>query len=587
MRDTLGLPMSDSHHSPRGSGPYAQFVGALAPSGRIGSVRASLTRTLGQHGGGLVHDSPTALLYVLGSDAWGEGNLLCADEELRLVVGEPLFTPAVGQQKRVEMLEAIASQAPGALPRTLSDCHGSFAGVRIQGSRTELFTDKLGLRPIHVYYGANGVHLYGSSRTLLLQVVRAAGMPITADERGVAEWIAWNFCLGERTPWHEVRRLREATIVCLDAGGDAAAACYHTWRSQPETALDLQTAANMVFAAMQDAVRCRLKAMPALGRQLAFLSGGMDSRFVVASLRDQTSDSVVTMNIAPAGSLDAYLGNLAAVALGTAHRYVPAQDGLASAMDQATAACQTELGQTQPSLWWSGDGGSVGLGHVYLSADMCRIGVDALPAPELARLIMEFNRRGVSGKALAPAYRTLVGLPVRGVEDELRRLRHVEPRRLAFAFMLFNDQQRHLDAHYDRLHERAFDLVLPFFDARLLELVMRIPVGLMLQHRLYNAIFAAHPMGAVAWQAYPGHEPCPHPLPPGLRHQWSDGWHSRAQWARVRRRRACQALGGLLGAPPQLDRINVMAAALATWTGLRDLSYVLKEAHCVNVGFRP
>lgn len=567
------------------AGSHAQFVGVLGREDRTAGLRDILSQVVGGNSGHIVYNGAQVLLGVLGRDAWQGPNLARDEDGLQLILGEPLYTPASSQRARTDLLRALKDPAPDALARSLRDCHGSFAGLRIRGAHVDLFSDKLGLRPVYLYTGAGGVFVYSSSRTLLVQIVRAAGLATTPDDRGIAEWIAWSYSLADRTPWREVRRLREATVARLDAESGEWRESYHTWGAPTDPTLDLPSAARLVFEKFQLAVRCRHDAMPTRARQLAFLSGGMDSRFVVASLMSQLGQPPVTMNIAPPGSLDAHLGNLAAQTLGTEHRYVPAQDGWAPAMDRATAACQAELGLPEPSLWWSGDGGSVGLGHVYLSEDMCHTGTDAPREADLARRILEFNRRRVLGRSLAPSCRDMIDMPRRGVEEELRRLQHMPAQRRAFAFFLFNDQQRHLDAHYDRLHERAFDLILPFFDARLLEAVMQIPVAHMLRHKLYNLIFAEHPMGSMAWQPYPGHEPCPHPLPADLRQQWRDGWYTAEQRAAMRRRDAVQALRCLIGAPPQLDRLNVLAAALATWTGLRDLSYVLTEAQRVCAGF--
>jgi hypothetical protein len=59
---------------------------------------------------------------------------------------------------------------------------------------------------------------------------------------------------------------------------------------------------------------------------------------------------------------------------------------------------------------------------------------------------------------------------------------------------------------------------------------LRHPLDRLVRHRLYNRLMQFMPptARAVPWQAYPGSEPCPLPLPPGIGTQWQT-WHSPAR----------------------------------------------------------
>jgi hypothetical protein len=101
-------------------------------------------------------------------------------------------------------------------------------------------------------------------------------------------------------------------------------------------------------------------------------------------------------------------------------------------------------------------------------------------------------------------------------------------------------------------------------------------------HRLYNAALRFFPsiVSAVPWQTYPGHEPCPIPLPVGAIDQWGD-----PQKEIVRRERRAGILGEaarLVRASdfpaPILNRGHVAAAGLLHWLGRGDYAYVMDYA---------
>ena len=82
------------------------------------------------------------------------------------------------------------------------------------------------------------------------------------------------------------------------------------------------------------------------------------------------------------------------------------------------------------------------------------------------------------------------------------------------------------------------------------------------------------------WQAYPGHEPCPIPVPDGLRGQW-DGWHGKEENRALLRENL--AIGEKVLSDsrfPQwlLDRKILRLAVWFTRLGLSDYSYLFKAA---------
>jgi hypothetical protein len=85
---------------------------------------------------------------------------------------------------------------------------------------------------------------------------------------------------------------------------------------------------------------------------------------------------------------------------------------------------------------------------------------------------------------------------------------------------------------------------------------------------------------AVPWQAYPGHEACPLPVPGELAYQWDDSF--QAEEAASQKRKTVEQAFELLRSNDFPDRIlNKRNVRLATWIhsrGWRDYRYAIEAA---------
>jgi hypothetical protein len=278
------------------------------------------------------------------------------------------------------------------------------------------------------------------------------------------------------------------------------------------------------------------------------------------------------------------LGQRAADFFETRHYALPATTvWLSKSIDDGVERVRAKHQEQQNTLWWSGDGGSVCLGHVYLTEKSCPS--QATPARIIAQALIDHNNWRISARALKRTSRYLCDLPIQGLIAELDRYSHLPVEKQAYAFLLFNDQRRHLDYHYRTLDQRSHDLILPFFDDRFIQSVFDTPTEHLLEHRLYNHLFSQHlpPTHCIPWQAYPGHEPCPFENNAPGRYQW-DEWASASSLRAARRRASREAIKMLLGGKvaPQLSTFTVALAATATYLGIKDLRYMLKTAATLN-----
>jgi hypothetical protein len=153
-----------------------------------------------------------------------------------------------------------------------------------------------------------------------------------------------------------------------------------------------------------------------------------------------------------------------------------------------------------------------------------------------------------------------------------------------------HDQRRHLGLHFEDVDLHRLEFHLPFYDADVITLVAAAPADYGVGHRLYNAALPYFPemVSAVAWQTYPGHEPCPIPLPQDAIDQWGDRQRDIAR--RERRagilRQAIRLIRASEFPAAILERRYVAAAGLLHWLGRGDYSYVMDYANSFSQFYR-
>lgn len=497
-------------------------------------------------------------LFGATTDRWPGSAILIDAQSITLVLGEPLLVENATPTPRAQSLSRISLLFSESQPAVLTDTHGSYCGLHYHRKTgvLHLFTDKVGLRGLFIADLGKTV-LFSSTLDPLLQLAEPY---TTTDEAAVAETIAFGHPLGDRTRLQACKRLLEAQMMRCTPTGHARKQ-YHNWIADINHTQSLDTATDNINSAFAQAVKDRLAVCPA-DNTFAFLSGGMDSRLIVNALCAEGKHPV-TLNVAPSVTQDALLGQLAADYFGTKHHTIPATTiSLTRAIDNGVRQICVGHSKTAGRLWWSGDGGSVGLGHVYLTTTSCPEG--EMPPEGIAHTLIDQNNWRISERALKREWCHLCEQPVIGVIEELKRYNHLPPEKRAYAFLLFNNQRRHLDTHFQSLETREHELILPFFYDRLLQVIFKTPIKYLLYHHLYNNLFSRHlpKTHDVAWQVYPGHEACPHPAPQEGRYQW-DSWADRTSIRRAQRAAARKALSTLRGrkVAPQISRAAMSAAA--------------------------
>ena len=155
-----------------------------------------------------------------------------------------------------------------------------------------LVRDRFGKKPL--YYSAGPKGLYFGSE---LKCLRAAGVPLEIDDEALRLYFQFNYIPDPLSPYRNVRKLPPGSWLICDRDGNIRQGKY--WKMPvpaeiPDPALSEEDARRQVREMFDESVRIRMIADVPLG---AFLSGGIDSSSVVASMALQSREPVKTFSI--------------------------------------------------------------------------------------------------------------------------------------------------------------------------------------------------------------------------------------------------------------------------------------------------
>jgi len=179
--------------------------------------------------------------------------------------------------------------------RCVERLRGMFAFVLWDRNRQTLFMarDRLGVKPLHYALLPDGTLLFGSE---LKSLLAHGGMSRTLDPLAVEEYFALGYVAEPRTIFTQARKLPPAHTLTLRRG-EPLAEPREYWDvrftlGNPNT---LAEASAELQQRLQESVRLRMISEVPLG---AFLSGGVDSSAVVATMAGLSPEPVDTCSIA-------------------------------------------------------------------------------------------------------------------------------------------------------------------------------------------------------------------------------------------------------------------------------------------------
>jgi len=499
-------------------------------------------------------------------------------DAVTVITGEPYWNGTIPDgYSRFYDLQKISEQLRKANIGFLKDCHGSYSVCHYDKAdqRLILAADKLGVRPI--YYVVNNNVLFFASALRIFEGIDF--IPKRFNLPAFVEASVFGVALGSKTRYCDIEVLRDAQYILGDNSG-LNSAFYFRWEEIQPSDIGLDAIKKECYEIFRDAVSIRSSRDTVA---LAFLSGGLDSRSVV-SILDDLGKKVFAFNFSLPGEKDEAYGRQYAEKLGieyhSEHRPVEGQSTWQLVSDKLARLDRSTLEQVKnPRLIFSGDGGSVGMGHVYLSHDLLEAhrggGVESA---------MDFflSRRKFPDRIFKSRAKEIIrAVPRDSLTKEMNELSGVPPGRDFFLFLLRNDQRRHLHDFWENIDLVQVEFLEPFYDARLLSLAASSPIEPFIGHRFYYDWLDLFPSGttSVPWQAYPGHIPCPIES----EDEYISQWDNYPKIQRTIKEQSYRKFRDVLFAKDfpyyLVNRFMLYAAVAAHKLNLRDVAYIFNLAH--------
>ncbi|WP_374243277.1 XrtA/PEP-CTERM system amidotransferase [Zoogloea sp.] len=153
--------------------------------------------------------------------------------------------------------------------------------------------DRLGVKPFYYAILDDGTLVFGSELKVLMQ---HPGLDRRIDPHAVEEYFALGYVAEPRTIFMGAKKLQPAETLCIRRGQPIPAPkTYWDVRFTLDNPLSLADATAELTERLRESVRLRMIADVPLG---AFLSGGVDSSAVVATMAGLSADPVNTCSIA-------------------------------------------------------------------------------------------------------------------------------------------------------------------------------------------------------------------------------------------------------------------------------------------------
>lgn len=514
--------------------------------------------------------------------AFGEvGYHVSSDGAFSLLTGEPLLTRSDTRShaSREQDLMTIHERIEDGW-EILGEADGTYSIInyRPQSQTLTLIADKMGVRPLY-YWIDDDLIVFASALRILEEL---SFVPKRMDLRAVTEVAALGTPLGDRTPYVGISLLKPAEIVQI-TNEETSRSLYWRW-DEIKTESDAEPIRlATVYDAFQSAIKRRNGNDNATA---AYLSGGLDSRCIVAALRDNGA-RVRTVNFARPGTQDSRFGNDFAERIGSDHESIPKEKGdntpdYSSLMARALKGSKHGAGVERPQIAWSGESGSGLLGGVGLPESI----VGFMRAGQVDSAVAEYlqiGQRSIPLKLFRPEILESVRAVARdGISEELNQLHSEDAGRNFYLFLMHTDQRRNMMRHFENIDLHRLEFQLPFFDAGFLTSVMATPLDWIMKHKFYIKWLSLLPTAvtSVPWQAYPGHVPCPLPVPAELAYQWDDSY--RAEEDAAQKQRVIEQASELLRSVDFPDQIlNRRKLRLVKWIhsmGWRDYRYAIEAA---------
>ncbi|MCG8633365.1 MAG: asparagine synthase (glutamine-hydrolyzing) [Desulfobacterales bacterium] len=156
---------------------------------------------------------------------------------------------------------------------------GMFAFALWDGKAGKLVLarDRVGKKPLYYYY--DGRRLVFASE--LKAILTVPGIPADLDYKGLDAYFSFGYLPSPGTVFRQVKKLEPARIMVCTGDGTEKHCYWDLNMTEPRTGVSIGDAAGSLAEIFDESVKLRMESDVPLG---AFLSGGLDSSAVVASM---------------------------------------------------------------------------------------------------------------------------------------------------------------------------------------------------------------------------------------------------------------------------------------------------------------
>ena len=186
------------------------------------------------------------------------------------------------------ILRAWQAFGDDAVPRL----HGMFAFALWDARRHALLLarDRLGKKPLY-YWQADGLFVFASEIKALLC---HPAVPRDLEPEAFHHYLAFGYAPAHRSMLAGIDKVPPAHVAVVTQGRLVTRRYWSLPSARPAASVTFAEAAGRMRAAVREAVRARLQSDVPLG---VFLSGGIDSAAIVASMRELTGGPIATFTV--------------------------------------------------------------------------------------------------------------------------------------------------------------------------------------------------------------------------------------------------------------------------------------------------
>ncbi len=487
------------------------------------------------------------------------GDLICPDAEAALNA-----TISIERKELEKSFESL-----------LRSANGTFALV-LMSDELWIATDFLGARA--VYYGQqDGMMVFGTSFDVIKRILPNK---CRLDTQALGEDFSFGYPLGDRTLAEEIKVLRGGHYIQCHRG-TINIKQYEAFPAKVPEFETLELSLKESASALKTAILDRIQPVQ---MQASLLSGGLDSRVIVSELVE-TGHEVIAANYSLVDTHDRVyaekFSNVAGVSLHI--NELKAQHDSLSYGDTTSFSLHAAQAGLPAGKIFSGDGGGELFGFIALDNDLFRKIENLGEIGAKTAMIHQKASRHIAGTKFS---NSLAVNCINGLTDELKRIDLDFSAKKIFVAYIICDLRPHLHQYFSSIEPSARELLLPFYDRRVINAAVRIHKidELRIGHQFYYQLLEnlSPLITKTTWQAYPGSLPCPVPDTSNTAiSQWDYAQKLNENDARRWAYKLLTSISGMQW-PVALKKNRLRGIALVTIARLYNESYVFKQALRIN-----